>query len=81
MLEKEFPGEKVLNSEEEGFDKKLFDLCWEMKANVCLEQVAGELTGKIAKAIYMRGKILSVGYLSEKDYIGISPLDIVGRGV
>lgn len=47
MLKNEYGAQYVLNSETEGFDEELYKLSVQLGANVALECVAGELTGKI----------------------------------
>jgi len=47
LLTKEYGADYVLNSESPTFDKDLEDLCKKTGANVSLECVAGELTGRI----------------------------------
>lgn len=47
MLKNEYGAEYVLNSTTENFDNELYELSKQLKANVALECVAGETTGRI----------------------------------
>jgi len=47
LLKKEHGAEYVLNSTDPNFDKDLYDLAKKLKANVALECVAGETTGRV----------------------------------
>lgn len=47
MLKKDYKAEHVLNSSDDDFDAKLQELVNKTGANVCLEAVAGEMTGRI----------------------------------
>ena len=47
MLQKEYGAEYVLNSSDQDFDEKLYELCKKLDANVGLECIAGEMPGRI----------------------------------
>ena len=50
-----------------------------MRANVCLECVAGPIVGVIADALIAKGTIIAYGNLSETKISGISPLQLIGK--
>ena len=57
--------EYVLNSTSETFDKDLYALSKKLDANVALECVAGEMTGRILQTLANGGVLISYGQLSE----------------
>ena len=71
--------EYVLNSEDEDFLEKLKEVSKKLRANVCLECVAGPVVGKIADAIAPKGVIISYGNLSESKISGINALSLIGK--
>lgn len=73
--------EYVLNSEKEGFLTELKDLCKKLRANVCLECVAGPIVGQIVEAIQPKGTIIAYGNLSEQKMSGISPLKLMAKDI
>jgi NADPH:quinone reductase-like Zn-dependent oxidoreductase len=61
LLKKEYGADYVLNSCSETFDKDLYELSKKLKANVGLECVAGEMTGKIMQVLAVGGICISYG--------------------
>lgn len=58
--------EHVLNSEAEGFDERLRELCAAVRATVAFEAVAGELTGRVLRAMPKGGRAVVYGALSQE---------------
>ena len=71
--------EYVLNSEKEGFLEELKELSKKLRANVCLECVAGPIVGQIVEVLQTGGTIISYGNLSETKMSGISPLKLMAK--
>jgi NADPH2:quinone reductase len=57
--------EHVLNSETEDFDERLRELCARARATVGFEAVAGEMTGRILRAMPKGGRAIVYGALSQ----------------
>lgn len=55
----------VLNSEAEDFDDRLKELCTRLGATVAFEAVAGELTGRVLRAMPKGGRAIVYGALSQ----------------
>ena len=55
----------VLNSESEDFDERLKELCTRLGATVAFEAVAGELTGRVLRAMPKGGRAIVYGALSQ----------------
>lgn len=64
----------MLNSTDPDFDQKLEDLSNQLKANVALECVSGEDTGKLLQALQVGGVCINYGMLSEKKIGPINPI-------
>ena len=61
LLKKDYGADYVMNSESETFDKDLYELSKKLKANVALECVAGEMTGKIMQVLAVGGICICYG--------------------
>jgi len=61
MLKKEYGADYVLNSESPTFDKDLYELSKKLNANVALECVSGELTGRIMQVLAVGGTCILYG--------------------
>ncbi|EMY77035.1 oxidoreductase, zinc-binding dehydrogenase family protein [Leptospira weilii serovar Ranarum str. ICFT] len=59
--------EYILNSETSNFERQLRVLSNELKATVCLDAVAGELTSKVLLAMPYGSRVIVYGALSEKE--------------
>ncbi|HEV3468275.1 MAG TPA: zinc-binding dehydrogenase [Pyrinomonadaceae bacterium] len=55
----------VLNSEAADFDERLRELCARLRATVAFEAVAGELTGRVLRAMPEGGRAVVYGALSQ----------------
>lgn len=76
---KELGAEHVLNSSDSDFLDRLGALIRELKASVCLEAVAGELTGLVMSKMPTKSTCIVYGLLSE-DYVGhIDATLLIGR--
>ena len=64
-LLKELGAEHILNSSEPDFLEKLGDLAKSLKATVCFEAVAGELTGQVLSKMPFKSICYLYGLLSE----------------
>ena len=58
MLKKDYGAKYVLNSKSEDFDNELYKLSKELNANVALECVAGETTGRILQTLSVGGILI-----------------------
>ena len=58
MLKKDYGAKYVLNSKSEDFDDELYKLSKELNANVALECVAGETTGRILQTLSVGGVLI-----------------------
>ncbi len=58
--------EHVLNSEEEDFDERLSELCARLGATVAFDAVAGEMTGRVLRAMPKGGRAVVYGALSQE---------------
>jgi len=63
MLEREGAGH-VLDSSEEEFDERLVELCTRLRATVAFDAVAGELTGRVLRAMPAGSTAVVYGALS-----------------
>lgn len=61
MLKKEYNADHVLNSNDENFDKDLYELSTKLGCNVALECVAGDLPGRILQCLSRGGVLISYG--------------------
>jgi len=77
LLKKEYGADYVLNSQSETFDKDLYELSKKLKANVALECVAGEMTGKIMQVLAVGGVCISYGQLSEQKIGPLNPIILI----
>lgn len=68
--------EHVLNSEEEGFDERLRELCAGARATVAFEAVAGEMTGRILRAMPKGGRAVVYGALSQEGCV-VDPRSLI----
>ncbi|MCG6166452.1 zinc-binding dehydrogenase [Leptospira sp. FAT2] len=59
--------EHILNSETSNFERQLRVLSNELKATVCLDAVAGELTARVLGAMPYGSRVIVYGALSEKE--------------
>jgi len=80
LLKKEYGAEYVLNSESETFDKDLYELSKKLQANVALEAVAGEMTGRIMQVLAIGGVCISYGQLSEQKIGPLNPIILIFKG-
>lgn len=58
--------EHVLNSGAEDFDERLRELCARLRATVAFEAVAGEMTGRVLRAMPKGGRAVVYGALSHE---------------
>jgi NADPH:quinone reductase-like Zn-dependent oxidoreductase len=63
LLEREGAGH-VLNSSDEGFDERLGELCTRLRATALFDAVAGELTGRVLRAMPAVSTAIVYGALS-----------------
>ena len=77
LLKKEYGADYVLNSQSESFDKDLYELSKKLQANVALECVAGEMTGKIMQVLAVGGICISYGQLSEQKIGPLNPIILI----
>lgn len=70
-----------MNSSEENWQEKLYDLTRKLDARVCFEAVAGQTTGDICNNMPPKSKILMYGCLSMADMGGINSIAFMGRGL
>lgn len=68
----------VLDSNAESFDRRLRDLCRDLKATIAFDAVAGELTGRILTNLPKRGRVVVYGALSEEGSF-VQPGDLIFR--
>lgn len=76
-MKNEHNAEYVLNSTDPNFDAELEALVKKLNANVCLEAVAGELTGRILQAMPKKGVVIQYGALSEQKIGPINPIVMI----
>lgn len=76
-LLKDLGAKIVLNSEDEGFEKKLKEEAERLHATVAFDAVAGSMTGHLLAAMPDRSKILVYGALAGKNCSDISPLSLI----
>ena len=76
---REMGEEYILNSSDPDFLDKLSDLAKSLKATVCLEAVAGNLTGQIMSKMPSKSVTILYGLLSEQPIGAIDPLILIGR--
>ena len=77
MLKEDYGADYVLNSESETFDKELYELSKKLNANVALECVSGELTGRIMQVLAVGGTCILYGQLSEQKVGPINPIILI----
>jgi NADPH:quinone reductase-like Zn-dependent oxidoreductase len=70
--------EFVLNSNEEGFDEKLKDLCTAHDARIAFDAVSGVLTGRVLSAMPNNSTIYVYGALENKP-CAIDPAQFIFR--
>ena len=68
--------EHVLNSGEEDFDERLRELCARVRATVAFEAVAGELTGRVLRAMPKGGRAIVYGALSQEGCV-VDPRSLI----
>lgn len=68
-----------MNSSEPDFLEKLTELAKKLKATVCFESVAGNLTGQIMSKMPFNSKCILYGCLSEQPVGDIEALVLIGR--
>ena len=71
--------EHILNSTEPDFLEKLGELAKKLRATVCFEAIAGEMTGQIMSKMPFNSRCILYGCLSEENVCGIEPLLLIGR--
>jgi len=71
--------EHVLNSSTENWESELAELAKKFKARVCLECVAGDITGRILSQMPSKSISILYGALSQQDLCSIDPLLMIGR--
>ena len=81
LLKEKYGAEHVLNSETPDFMTEFKALSKKLGANVCIECVAGDMTGKVVEAIQKNGIVITYGLLSEKPMGGIHPIDFMAKNV
>lgn len=69
--------EHVLNSEEEGFDKRLKEISERLHATVAFDAVAGAMTGRLLAAMPNHSSVLVYGALSGSNCSEIRPLSLI----
>ncbi|CDW84327.1 zinc-binding dehydrogenase family protein [Stylonychia lemnae] len=75
----ELGAEYILNSSEPDFLERLGELSKKLKASLCFEAVAGDLTGDIMSKMPYGSKCIVYGCLSEQPVGGIESLVLIGR--
>ncbi len=68
--------EIVLNSNTEGFQQQLHDVCHQNNAHLAFDAVAGELTNQVLKAMQQNSKIIVYSALSRQK-IQVSPDQLI----
>ena len=71
--------EHILNSSDADFLDKLQELAKKLKATVCFESVAGDLTGQLLSRMPYGSKCILYGCLSEQPVGDIEALVLIGR--
>ncbi|CDW78288.1 zinc-binding dehydrogenase family protein [Stylonychia lemnae] len=71
--------ENILNSSDPDFLDRLGELAKKLKATVCFEAVAGDLTGEIMSKMPFKSTCIVYGCLSEQPVGGIESLVLIGR--
>ena len=69
-----------MNQTSETFTEDLTELIKKLNPTVCLECVAGKLTGDIMNMMPKQSVVVNYGLLSEENIGGISPLALIGKG-
>jgi NADPH2:quinone reductase len=77
LLKEEHGADYVLNSESPTFEEDMYELSKKLNANVALEAVAGEMTGKIMQVLAVGGVCISYGLLSEAKIGPINPIVLI----
>lgn len=76
---KELGAEQVLNSSESDFLAQLRELAQKLRATVCIEAIAGSMTGQIMSQMPSNSICILYGLLSEQPIADIDPLLLIGR--
>ena len=71
--------EYIINQSDPDFLDQLSELIKKLKANICFEAVAGNLTGQILNRMPYKSRLILYGMLSEQPVGEIDPLMIIGR--
>ena len=69
----------VLNSEEPDFDERLRSLCRELRVTVAFDAVAGEMTGRVLRAMRKGGRVIVYGALSQEGCL-LDPRSLIFEG-
>ena len=70
----------VLNSSADDFDEALNDLCADLKPGLAFDAVAGELSGKMLKAMPPQASLVVYGALAATQLEGIRAMDVIFQG-
>lgn len=73
----EFGGKHFVNTEEEGWDKKLKELSEELDVSILFDCCGGDITGKCLSAIKSGGTVYHYGNLEQKQPSGFSSKDFI----
>ena len=69
----------VLDSSEENFDERLRELCASLRATVLFDAVAGEMTGRVLRAMPRKSKAVVYGALSQ-EAAAVDPRSLIFEG-
>ena len=69
----------VLNSEDDDFDERLRELCTRLRASVAFEAVAGEMTGRVLRAMHAGSTCIVYGALSQQGCL-LDPRSLIFEG-
>ena len=71
--------EYILNQSDPDFWDQFSELVKKLKANICFEAIAGDITGEILNRMPYKSRLILYGMLSEQPVGGIDPLMVIGR--
>jgi len=79
MLRKDFGCKYVVNTSLNGYEKTLGKACQKLRPSVCLECIAGDVTGDMLKYMGFGSRLILYGLLSEKPASNIDVIGLIGK--